>query len=284
MGNWLGEETEMKPFMPGAWRVTRGRLFCGVLTACMNLCTDPSWLCAAFLPPLWHVERMMTSVSEHQAVPRAEGRICLAFSGPRLSGADSLVGSPWCCVKHPAEVEEGLLTPLRFWAAPPGSSCPLTNLAVAWLSCFVDNLSHHSWLSFSLSLASGCQWWLVWWMNVAPHYIHPWPFWRFLLSTSFFPAKRLPPPKMQHSCLSGRGRWIWTAAGPPAHHKWCFWSRTWDLPSLQIFALGLLGAETSAMLLIPPSALRSLDLVLEPFTGLSCLNGCYKGWKCRCHC
>lgn len=199
MGNWLGEETEMKPFMPGAWRVTHGRLFCGVLAACTNLCTDLSWLCAALSPPLWHVERLMISVTEHQPVLLAEGRN-VDLSGLfwvqaiwaqavwtwqpgwkplALCKAPSWSGRGTETIANPFEIQR---------AAPPGSSCPLTNLAVAWLSCFVDNLSHHSWLSFSLSLASGCQWWLVWWMNVAPHYIHPWPFWRFLLSTSFFPS------------------------------------------------------------------------------------------------
>lgn len=184
MWNWLCEVTEMKPFVPAAWRVTHGRLFCDVLTACMTLCTDLSWShphCGMW-KGRWHL-LLSTRLS---CWLKEETGICSACSGPRLSGAYCLVGSTWHCVKHPAwsgKGTENIADPFEIRrAAAPGSYCPLTNLAVAWLSCFVDSFSHQIWLY----LTSGCQWWLVWWTRVAPYYIYPWPYWSFHLSTFFF--------------------------------------------------------------------------------------------------
>lgn len=102
----------------------------------------------------------------------------------------------------------------------------------------------------------------------------------FVVCCLSFPRQdnAVPKDKMQHSCLSSIGCWIWAAAGPPVHHKWCLWSKTGDLPSF-----GMTWSKCSAVLLIP-SILKSPDLGLEPFTGLFWLNCCYEGWKWRCCC
>lgn len=101
MARWLRWSTVCQ----GLGELHRGHAHC--MHASLH---RPEVTACCLLAPLVACERQMTSVPEHQAVLLAEGRNMdlPSLFWPRLSKADSLVGSPWHCVKCATEGEEGL--------------------------------------------------------------------------------------------------------------------------------------------------------------------------------